>query len=104
MVEGYAVSSAAYDLPYPSTTLRVIPLPPAGEDHQCPLTTAKWTSTPQKKTLSYMARLCQLSSQLFIYVDKGRRCPTYRCGQEPGAHVRRARQTGRRTRLTFPDL
>jgi hypothetical protein len=30
MVEGYAVSSAAYDLPYPSTTLRVVPLPPWG--------------------------------------------------------------------------
>jgi hypothetical protein len=27
MVEGYALSSAAYDLPYPSTTLRVVPLP-----------------------------------------------------------------------------
>jgi hypothetical protein len=30
MVEGYAVSSAAYDLLYPSTTLRVVPLPPWG--------------------------------------------------------------------------
>ena len=30
MVEGYAVSSAAYDLPYPSTTLRVVPLPLRG--------------------------------------------------------------------------
>jgi hypothetical protein len=27
MVEGYAVSNAAYDLLYPSTTLRVVPLP-----------------------------------------------------------------------------
>ncbi len=30
MVEGYAVASAAYDLLYPSTTLRVVPLPPWG--------------------------------------------------------------------------
>jgi len=30
MVEGYAVSSAAYDLLYPSTTLRVVPLPLGG--------------------------------------------------------------------------
>ena len=27
MVEGYAQSGAAYDLAYPSTTLRVVPLP-----------------------------------------------------------------------------
>ena len=30
MVEGYAVSSAAHDLLYPSTTLRVVPLPLRG--------------------------------------------------------------------------
>ena len=27
MVEGYVQSGAAYDLAYPSTTLRVVPLP-----------------------------------------------------------------------------
>jgi len=30
MVEGHAQSSAAYDLLYPSTTLRVVPLPRRG--------------------------------------------------------------------------
>ncbi len=30
MVEGYAQSGAAYDLAYPSTTLRVVPLPLGG--------------------------------------------------------------------------
>ena len=30
MVEGYAQSGAAYDLAYPSTTLRVVPLPLRG--------------------------------------------------------------------------
>ena len=30
MVEGYVQSSAAYDLPCPSTTLRVVPLPLRG--------------------------------------------------------------------------
>ena len=43
MVEGYAVSSAAYGLLCPSTTLRVVPLPRWGRIARRPPPTPKWT-------------------------------------------------------------
>ena len=78
MVEGYAVSSAAYDLPYPSTTLRVVPLPLRGR-------TSNDRFSPHnghQKTLSYMARLCQPSSRLFQNVDQSARSPASKQGRQ----------------------
>ena len=40
----------------------------------------------RKKTLSYIIRLCQPSSQLFQFVSKSRRRPDSGCGQELAAN------------------
>src|SRR3546814_20182510 len=57
-----------------------------------------------KKTLSYIIRLCQPSSRLFRYVDKGSHGPVYGCGREPVRHVRQTRPIGGCTRLNFAAL
>src|SRR3546814_9148468 len=57
----------------------------------------------RKKPLSYIVRLCQPSSRLFRYVDKGGNGPVYGCRREP-AHVRRTQASGGRARLNFTEL
>jgi hypothetical protein len=51
-----------------------------------------------------MTRLCRPLSRLFQYVDKSDDCPACRRAEEPTAAIRRERQIGGRTGLTFPEL
>ncbi|BBB13951.1 hypothetical protein SPYCA_3209 [Sphingopyxis sp. FD7] len=100
MVEGYAVSSAAYDLPYPSTTLRVVPLPLRGR-------TSNDRFSPHnghRKNAVLHGPAVPAFIPVLSNVDNALATGRGNRDVNRARPARRARPIGGRTRLTFPDF